>query len=203
MKSGITFLSYIGVMGVGVGIGVLSTRSYFKKMYSDIADSEIESMAKVLRDYKNPEKDSGSDFDETVSIGPISYGRIHDVPSYSTSYSTFSDDVDKAETESPREDDTKKPYFIDIDDFDEATLGYAKKELVYYMDDGTLLEENHDPDLDDEEGIIVSIVDTVGADNLEKFENSLESCCYIRNETLKEDYEISKIFASYGAIMGE
>ena len=113
-------------------------------------------------------------------------------------YHTFSSDA--AIKEHPREEDTIKPYFIDIDDFDEPTLGYAKKELQYYMDDGTLVDERENMD---EDGQIVSIIDTVGVANLESFENSLESCCYIRNEQLKEDYEISKVFGSFRELLGE
>jgi hypothetical protein len=115
-------------------------------------------------------------------------------------YHTFSKPSDLADREHPREEDTVQPYFIDIDDFDEPTLGYAKKELQYYMDDGTLVDESENTD---EEGAVISIVDTVGAANLESFENSLESCCYIRNERLKEDYEISKIFGSYRMLLGD
>ena len=115
-------------------------------------------------------------------------------------YHTFSASTEMAIKDHPREEDTVKPYFIDIDDFDEPTIGYAKKELQYYMEDGTLVDEGENMD---EEGQIMSIIDTVGAANLESFENSLESCCYIRNEQLKEDYEISKIFGSYRELLGE
>ena len=203
MKAGITILSYIGTLGVGVGIGVLCSRSYFEKRESERADAEIESMKTALRkNYISEEKPKKQekviDIHTTPDITITPVANVADA----YQYHTFSkpDDI-RAESEHPKEDeDNKKPYFIDIDDFDEPTLGYAKKELLYYMDDGTLVDESENVD---EEGQVISIVDTVGVANLESFENSLESCCYIRNEALKEDYEISKVFSSYGALIEE
>lgn len=198
MKTGITFLSYIGTLGVGVGIGVLCSRAYFEKKASERADLEIESMKEALRkNYISEEKPN-----EEPSVVGNGYLVGKTEISEAFQYHTFSKPEDiRAESEHPKDDDgPKKPYFIDIDDFDEPTLGYAKKELLYYMDDGTLVDESENID---EEGQVISIVDTVGVANLESFENSLESCCYIRNECLKEDYEISKVFGSYGALIEE
>ncbi len=192
MKPAITFFSYVCAFGAGVGIGVLCTKGYFEKRESERADAEIYSMKEAMKKAA-PVKEEAK---------PATRESKHeDIPSF-REYHTFSknDDI-RAESEHPKEDDDhKKPYFIDIDDFDEPTLGYAKKELLYYMDDGTLVDESENID---EEGQVLSIVDTVGAANLESFENSLESCCYIRNECLKEDYEISKVFGSYSALIEE
>ena len=192
MKPAITFFSYVCALGAGVGIGVLCTKEYFEKRESERADAEIYSMKEAMKKAA-PVKEEAK---------PATRESKHeDIPSF-REYHTFSkaDDI-RAESEHPKEDDDhKKPYFIDIDDFDEPTLGYAKKELLYYMDDGTLVDESENID---EEGQVLSIVDTVGAANLESFENSLESCCYIRNEGLKEDYEISKVFGSYSALIEE
>lgn len=191
MNKAVSVISYIGTLGVGLCVGALSTRAYFAKRESERADREIESVKETMRKtYKKEEKE-----DEPAKV--VAAEKHDDIPSY-REYHTFSTPVDildkRAEMEHPREEEDKKPYFIDIDDFDSVTLGYAKKELSYYMDDGTLV---------DEEENILSIVDTVGNTNLESFENSLESSCYIRNEALKEDYEISKVFGSYGAMMGD
>lgn len=192
MNKAVSVISYIGTLGVGLCVGALSTRAYFAKRESERADREIESVKETMRKtYKKEEKE-----DEPANVATAK--EKHDeIPSY-REYHTFSAPVDildkRAELEHPREEEEKKPYFIDIDDFDSVTLGYAKKELSYYMDDGTLV---------DEEENILSIVDTVGSANLESFENSLESSCYIRNEALKEDYEISKVFGSFGSMMGD
>lgn len=195
MKSGIVLLSFIGTLGAGIAIGVLGTRTYFAKRESERADVEIESMKQAMRKTEEVKKTEKKD-EEQPSIFVSGMVEKHDADE-AFQYHTFSSNVAE---DHPREEDTVKPYFIDIDDFDEPTLGYAKKELQYYMDDGTLVDEGENVD---EEGTVVSIVDTVGVNNLESFENSLESCCYIRNEQLKEDYEISKIFGSYGELLGE
>lgn len=192
MTKVVSFLTYIGTLGVGVGIGVLCSRKYFAKRESERADKEIESMKESMR--KTYIKEETSPVRNTEE-------KHSDIPSF-REYHTYSEATDiRAEAEHPRDDSgDKKPYFIDIDDFDSVTLGYAKKELQYYMDDGTLVDESENMD---EEGQIVSIIDTVGLANLESFENSLESSCYIRNEALKEDYEISKVFGSFGSMMGD
>ena len=199
MKHGVILLSYIGILGAGIGLGVLGTRSYFAKRESERADAEIESMKKAMRkieEKNDAEKKTETEKPSIFVSGMITKPEIEEA----FQYHTFSASTEMAIKDHPREEDTVKPYFIDIDDFDEPTIGYAKKELQYYMEDGTLVDEGENMD---EEGQIMSIIDTVGAANLESFENSLESCCYIRNEQLKEDYEISKIFGSYRELLGE
>ena len=202
MKSGLIILSYIGTLGVGIGLGVLGTRSYFEKKESERADSEIESMKRAMRKTEKTNSDGSNPASNNIStseiVVPDMIRKIDESMEMQRQYHTLSSDV--AVKDHPREEDTIKPYFIDIDDFDEPTLGYAKKELQYYIDDGSLVDEGENAD---DEGQIVDIVDTVGVTNLESFENSLESCCYIRNERLKEDYEISKVFGSYQALLGE
>ncbi len=198
MNKFVSFLSYMGTLGAGIGIGVLCSREYFAKRESERADREIDSMKESMR--KTYIKEEPEENDDSVVVGHIMDAEKAAISSSSLQYYTFSNKIDNVESrlaalEHPRdEEEEKKPYFIDIDDFDSVTLGYAKKELSYYMDDGTLV---------DEEENILSIVDTVGWSNIESFENSLESSCYIRNEALKEDYEISKVFGSYGSMIGD
>ena len=194
MNKFVSFLSYMGTLGAGIGIGVLCSRDYFAKRESERADREIESMKESMRKtYIKEEKD-----EHVIGKSAIIDKKEEDAVDSMASafmYHTFSKlDAARAEAEHPREEENKKPYFIDIDDFDSVTLGYDKKELSYYMEDGTLVDEKDD---------ILSIVDTVGSANIESFENSLESSCYIRNEALKVDYEISKVFGSYGAMFGD
>lgn len=202
MKRGLTLLSYICVLGAGIGLGVLSTRSYFETQASERADREIESMKMAIRTTERMNSDGDKPIRNDISKRAVVVSdmirKVDESMEMQKQYHTFSADV--ATKDHPREEDTIKPYFIDIDDFDEPTLGYAKKELQYYIDDGTLVDESENMD---EECQVVSIVDTVGVANLESFENSLESCCYIRNEQLKEDYEISKVFGSFRELLGD
>ena len=202
MKRGLAVLSYICVLGAGIGLGVLSTRSYFETQASERADREIESMKMAIRTTERMNSDGDKPIRNDISKRAVVVSdmirKVDESMEMQKQYHTFSADV--ATKDHPREEDTIKPYFIDIDDFDEPTLGYAKKELQYYIDDGTLVDESENMD---EECQVVSIVDTVGVANLESFENSLESCCYIRNEQLKEDYEISKVFGSFRELLGD
>lgn len=186
MTKASSFFSYIGTLGAGICIGVLCSHRYFARVESERADREINSMKESMRK-KHIDKKAPVDVKKAVE-------KHDDIPSF-RAYRTLSESsILMAEAEHPKEDEYKKPYFIDIDDFDSVTLGYAKKELSYYMDDGTLV---------DEEENVLSIIDTVGGSNIESFDNSLESCCYIRNEALKEDYEISKVFGSFGNMLSD
>lgn len=191
MNKGITYISVFSAMGVGIAIGALCTKSYFEKKYRDIAEEEIESVKRTFSNRKEKVKD-----DIPVETNKIEQPSMHEVQSYSN----FNEKIEiynysnRAESEHPSEEDIKPPYFIDIEDYDAHLPAYSKRELVYYMDDGTLL---------DEEENILSVVDTIGDNNLEEFENSLEGCCYIRNEQLQEDYEVSKIFDSYASLIEE
>ena len=197
MKKSVTLLSYVCTLGAGICVGVLCTKSYFEKRETERADREIESMKEAIR-VSNKEEAVSNDISPGEVVVSNMVKKVDNSQAFQ--YHTFSSmKEDVLSKEHPREEDTIKPYFIDIDDFDEPTLGYAKKELQYYMDDGTLVDEGENID---DEGQVVSIIDTVGITNLESFENSLESCCYIRNEQLKEDYEISKVFGSYRELLG-
>lgn len=201
MKSSVVFLSILGALGAGAAIGVFGTKTYFEEKYKRIADEEIESVKaefKVVSKAEKEAKEEELEPEEDISKEIMEYNtQIRD-------YSIFSEKVDKAELQRPSEDDSPGIYLINIDDYDDRTLGYEKKELHYFVEDETLTDENDEPvDRTDPDGEILTGTDMVGRDILEEFDRSLESVCYVRNEMLMEDYEISKIFGSYGDLFGD
>lgn len=195
MSKSITFLSVLGALGVGGVIGVLSTKTYFEEKYRKIADDEINS---VIAEFKS----NNSEKTEKKESKPHKDGEdLADYTERIRDYSSiFSERVDKAELLNPTEEDVIKPYLISIDDFDEATPGYAKRQLLYYMDDGMLVDAEVVSSMEEEN--VVDVSATVGNKLLDEFDDSLESSCYIRNESVKEDYEVSKVFGAYGELLG-
>lgn len=192
-------VTYLSLFGGGCIVGVFATKKYFERKYRDISEAEIESVKEVYRRKKETLKDAKKE--ESIEIGKSAddkqIGSIifknmtpENMQSMAFKYHTISNDIPD---EHPIEEDYK-PYMIDVDTFDETSDGYSKHEYSYYMDDSTLVS------IEDE---IVSAADTIGVDNLEVFENSDEEVCYIRNESSGADYEVTKVFSSYSAIVGD
>ena len=191
------FVSFLSVFGAGTLLGVLGTKSYFEKKYKTIADAEIASV-KTKFGRIEASKDPGSDFDTEVQISVKEEVKdeLTVVPSY-VQYNVYSqnleEDIKKAEAEAPS-DDNSNVYLIDIDQYDDKIFEYDKVELEYYVDDGVLLdiEEN-----------ILNPDETISIDILDAFAESLESVIYVRNNRIKTDYEIAKVFGSYAELIGE
>lgn len=195
-------VTYLSLFGGGCVLGVFATKTYFERKYKDISDAEIESVKEVYRrktialdaeEQKEEVRESVIVGKDTQQVGSVLFKNMtpENMQSMAFKYHTISSDI--PEGEHPIEEDYK-PYMIDVDTFDEVNDGYSKHEYSYYMDDSTLVS------IEDE---IVSAADTVGVDNLEIFENSDEEVCYIRNESSGADYEITKVFSSYSAIVGD
>ena len=195
-------VTYLSLFGGGCVLGVFATKTYFERKYKDISDAEIESVKEVYRrktialnaeEQKEEVRESVTVGKGTLPASSVLFENMtpENMQSMAFKYHTISNDI--PEGEHPIEEDYK-PYMIDVDTFDETSDGYSKHEYSYYMDDSTLVS------IEDE---IVSAADTVGIDNLEIFENSDEEVCYIRNESSGADYEITKVFSSYSAIVGD
>lgn len=199
-------VTYLSFFGAGCALGVLGTKTYFERKYRDIADNEIESVKEVykrktiaLEGEEQKEAISGKVVLGQTSIAskePSETGLFlnmtpEHMKSMQINYNTMSNDIvdDIHPTEGP-----DKPYFITIDEFDEVNDGFTKLEYSYYMDDSTLVSA------DDE---VISAADTIGVDNLELFENMDEDACFIRNEFVSTDYEVTKVFSSYSMITGD
>lgn len=181
----------------GAAVGILGTRAYFKRKYQEIADSEIESMKKFYekhteKEEKEPENDKKLEFPVTEKTSLSLDVSPEKADFYRTRYYTLSNDL--AESENPRESaENNAQYQIDVDEFD-LVNGYSKEEYAYYMEDGTLVD-SHDN--------VIIIGDTVSIDNIDSFEKAAEDVWFIRNERLKTDFELTKVYASYGDIVGD
>lgn len=192
-------VTYLSIFGAGCIVGMLGTKSYFEKKERSRADAEIESMKKYISKHaeatgKSNDNNESVKFEFDSSLNERSSLELDVSPEkrefYRTRYYTLSEDL--AEKEHPEEDDVKQ-YQIDIDTFDEVD-GYRKEEYSYYVEDGTLVDANDN---------ILVIGDTISVDNMDAFENSTDDIWYIRNEGIKTDFEITKVYSSYSMLIGD
>lgn len=85
------------------------------------------------------------------------------------------------------EDDVDRPYLITVDEY--AELDDYEVNSLYYYEDNVLTDELGN--------VIDDVDDTVGADNLKKFDDMSVDSIYIRNDARMSDYEILRDMGRY------
>ena len=97
---------------------------------------------------------------------------------------------DPAESEHPKED---RPEFelIDIDELGELT-GYDESCVMYYTEDNTYAYEDNEEMIEDPRYLFGDVIDN-WADNDEEKDN-----IFVRNNRISTDFEVCKVFGSYG-----
>ena len=112
-------------------------------------------------------------------------------------YQTFSavDDVEDEKiviNDHPRE--VMDIYEITLEQYVNSELAYDKQDCRFYVEDGTLCDENGEP---------MDIDHSVGYDILKAFEDSLVDTIYVRNDKIETDYEIEKAEGGYLSLIGD
>lgn len=169
-----------------------STEKYYESKIMDISKIENETKeeggeenplvveVKVEKKEESEEENLEEEFEQyTNKIKNLEYGFV---PSNDNDR-----DIHFAERESPKEDDLV--YRIDGEDFFNDNADYDKISLQYYTEDHVFVDDQCEP--------IDNIMHTLGlVDWPEK--DSEEDVIYIRNDSLGVDFEISKVYSSYG-----
>ena len=183
----------IFIFAVGAAIGSVVTWKMLKNKYEQLAQEEINSVKEVFsreRRLKNNSVDDCKDEenDEPVLRKPVDiseYARIIQKNGY-MDYSG----LNKEEKE-PQID---RPYVISPKEFGELD-GYRTIGLTYF-DDGVLAD-----DADDE--VVEDVDNVVGFDSLNHFGDyeEEEDAVYVRNDTMKCDYEILRDRRKYSDVL--
>ena len=86
---------------------------------------------------------------------------------------------------------SEEPYILHEDEWSEVQHDYTRETLTYYAGDNTLVDEKDDP--------ILTIDDTVGDANLQRFGHGTEDArtVFVRNERLHIDFEVLKHDGKY------
>ena len=181
-----------GIFSLGIGVGVLASKTYFDKKYQQMAEEEIESFRQYVERAKkkiedNDKKLETSGYLETLEpypTNPSLYTTTSaDTIPYNEHYQTESK-IDEAKTLSPEEDE---PYEITIEEYTEDEE-FDKVTLNYYMEDGMLIYE---------EGEDVADETIIGSENLDDFASVPLSQAYYRDPKKNIDYEVIKVDGSY------
>lgn len=197
------------IIGAAYALGILTSYSFFKNRERERADAEIKSAIEHITNRVNGTKPAEkkeatketekSIFTERNSLdsGERSYGR--------TNYSVSDIPTDRAETESPKEDDDeadeeakKKPHEITMEEY-YALVGVEKKSLRWFSENDVLtVEETDESDItpymfvDDECTILGDVLVT------SKFkESEYIDVIYVYNPVISAAYEVTKTYGKY------
>ena len=191
-KSIVAVLSFT----IGAAAGVLATKNYFDKKYSDIANKEIKDAVtrhNTVKEGKDPMTEP-----EFVKKKMVTNEKP-DLEEYIrktnlTSYATVSKPKDEEPVDpKPKEAAYREPYVISPDEYD-GNADFDKITLTYYQD-GVLADDN-DEEIEDPD-------ETVGEESLDHFGEYEEDIVYVRNERLGIDYEVSRDRRRYADVVDD
>lgn len=171
----------LGIFSIGVGVGVLTTKTYFESKYQAIADEEIESCRAIFSKKKEKSKN-------TTDLANYVTESKDDVKSYSDYYpkkEASNEELSKLKTLAPVEEEQHE---ISADEYTDDTE-YDKVALNYYTEDGMLIYEEGEEIAIDEK--------TIGVENLDDFARSTVQTSYFRDPRNEIDYEVIKVDGSY------
>lgn len=194
------YLKLAAAFTMGLGAGILASKSFFQTKYEKIANEEIESVkasisnrsGHIIEDtsLEEPEKFEKAFIEEVES--PIKmYSSIDNM--YTSNKGTITtaknDDhiQELAEREHPEDDRPEDCYEITETEYSETALGYDKLTLHYYIQDDMLVEADNGEWTEND----------IGPEGLERIRHCNEKELYFRNDPSATDYEVIRIEGAY------
>lgn len=193
-----TKLNKVIIFAAGAVFGSLATWKFVEKKYKQIAQEEIDSMREYYRsrvrdakenndvekeaeEYLEAESEKCEEIRESVLMG----GSI-DIP-IPQEYADIVSQYTSKEV-SPMED---RPYVISPDEYGDID-GYECISLNYYAD-GVVA--------DDFDNVVENVNYVIGEDSLDHFGECEDDCVFVRNDSLRCDYEILRDTRHFEDIM--
>lgn len=170
---------------VGAAIGSIVTYKVTKTKFERIIQDEIDSVKETFDKYKSniPDTQSTPEEEDVSSQDGHGYTSLIDRCNYNACYEDDSENSQKEEEETP----VDKPYVIAPEDFGELD-GYDVISLIYYDDDVLC---------DDQDELVEDVEATVGESSLTHFGEYEDDSVFVRNDTLKCDFEILRSARKY------
>lgn len=188
MNKTINFMMFV----LGVAVGSVVTWRYVEKKYEQIAQDEIDSVKEVFskREAEFTENTEARIKADNAKEKPsvIEYAARLSEHGY-TNYSDLVDEKPEEVKEEPMSVD--KPYVIAPEEFGDLD-DYETISLTYYADQ--ILADDNDELVDD-------IEDVVGFDSLNSFGEYEDNSVFVRNDSLKCDYEILLDQRKYSSVI--
>ena len=168
---------------LGAGIGAFTTWYYLRGKYEKIVSDEIESIKEAFGRKTNINI-------EEVAVAPEeqTYKDIVYKSNYAVGYNKAGK-TGKEDAEVKKKDN--RPRIISPDDFGEID-DYERISLTYYSDD--VLTDEFDEVIDDADSL-------VGIEALDTFGMYEDDSVFVRNDTLKCDYEILLDIRTYEQVL--
>lgn len=186
----------------GLIVGSSSAYFYMKKYYNEKKQEEIERIRKhydekINKDKKDVKKTNKKKKELKKNdkiIKGEGYVPYHEMSEKEVKKKVKTVSEEALISETPKDGYPDEPIVISEEEYSEHELWFEKLEFDYYLDDGALVDPNDE---------LQSIDATIGYDILEKFLNDEnENVIYIRNASLSQDYEITKVGGSYSKVVG-
>ena len=182
------------IFATGAIIGSVVTWKLLKTKYEQLAQEEIDSVKEVFSRGKRSEINPVDDWADDEGDNPVlrkpvdisEYARVIQKNGY-TDYSGLNKEKEK-------EPQIDRPYIISPEEFGELD-NYRTIGLTYFAD-GVLAD-----DADDE--VVEDVDNVIGFDSLNHFGDyeEEEDAVYVRNDTMKCDYEILKDRRKYSDVL--
>ena len=168
-------LSKVLIFAAGAAIGSVATWTILKKQYEDRVQEEVESVRESLSLLKTAnDEHQDEEKGEPVMYEPKVVPKKSSLADYKAQLDMYKAAIPVEETVI-----TGEPYVIPPEDFGEAD--YNLVSYTYYAD-GVLADDMDNP--------VTDIEGTVGKDSLTRFGEFEEDSVFVRNDALKNDYEI-------------
>lgn len=191
-----TKLGYIFATVVGAGIGSVATWALMKPYYEKLIDKAIDEVKEVYcrpkvkpytgENQSNPVEPNEDDI-------PFEQERLdldYEETLVDNGYTNYSDIKRASKNNTEPEHINETPYVISPAEFG-GLDGYDIRTLKYYTDDDTLTDD--DDNIVDEE--------IIGSSSLSSFGDYEDDVVYVRNERLKQDFEILKEYGRYTDVL--
>lgn len=156
-------LSNFVIFAAGLAIGSVATWKFLDAKYKKLAEDEIKEMKEYYLSKTAADENDIQNYESVITDnGYMKYSDIANTP------------VTK------EDENVSKPYVITPDEFGEID-SYDKVSLRYYSD-GCLMDEQDE--------IIENVDEVIGYESLNHFGEFEEDSVFVRNDSLKTDYEI-------------
>lgn len=179
---------------LGAGCGYVASYVFFKKLYNE-KKAEIDE----IKDHYSKKMEKELDLETVNTIlkreNYVAYDKTYDKINEGELKELIRDKTESALYEDrPTEDYPEEPIVITSEDYADQELYFDKIEADYYIEDGSLVDENEE---------LIQVEDTIGFDNLSKFlENESEDVMYVRNAPIATDYLVRKAFGKFNDNIG-
>lgn len=197
----------VGFFGLGVGVGVLSTRLYFKNKCDKRIKEALEELNAELHkvideatqeiEAKKEEAKNVYPFPDPVIVrknSPLTEEKpdIMDFYKEKVEKEGYTDYSTQVEGDSVEKKFNEEPYVISPEAIGEMD-GYSVISLTLFSD-GVLADDDFEPMEQDE------IADCIGEDYQDHFGDFEDDAVHIRNDIHRTDYEILKDLRSYDEV---